>query len=227
MAIKYAKASEWVLRLDTKLADDVEPNWLPVLRGFQQLGEARGDDTSEYYYLSGFGAAETGIDSTSRTFTITGHRVYGDPLMDWLFSFERQWDTSNRYCNYQYYNIVTGEGEQGSVSISFASTATGSAEERAAFSVTIAVQGKPAQITVSTGPFTVTYNNNNDDVTGQVIDDEEYNAGELAVVKSASELSGAVFKSWNTRPDGNGISYLPGDTTTGLVDDLNLYGIWE
>lgn len=223
----YAKASDWVLRLDVKPQGETTPNWLPLLKGFQTLGESRADTTSEYYYLDGFGAAETGIDGTNRSFATTGHRVYDDPLHTWLFDFDRQWDIGQRYTNYQYFNIVTGEGEQGEVAISFSSTATGAPNDRAAFGVTVSVNGTPAKYSHDLGPYTVTYDENGG--TGTVTDAETYKPGDKAIIKLDDGItppSSESFVQWNTRADGLGAAYLPGDTVA-LIDDITLYAIWE
>lgn len=38
---------------------------------------------------------------------------------------------------------------------------------------------------------------------------------------------GQVFECWNTRADGTGVSYNPGDQITNLATDLTLYAIWK
>lgn len=223
---QYAKNSDWVLRLDTRPEGEAEPCWMPVMTGFQTLGEARGDTTSEFYYLDGFGSPETSVDGTARSFAATGHRVYGDPLQEWLFAYERQWNTAKRYTAAQYFNTVTGQGEQGSVSISFASTQTGSPKERAAFGVNIVFQGVPAQYTHSLGPYRVSYHLGEGD--GSVEDDAGYSIGEGAIVQSAEGVTapaGRQFAQWNTRADGGGAGYRPGDVII-LLDDADLYAVY-
>lgn len=222
----YAKNSDFILRLDARQTGETDPYWLAVLYGFQTLGEARNDTTSEYYYLSGFGTPEQSIDGTTQSFATTGHRVYGDPLQDWLFSYDRQWNTSERYTNAQYFNTKTGEGWQGPVSIAFTSTQTGSPQERAAFGVTIAWQGTPAAYEHDLGPYSITYDANGG--SGAVTDTATYAIGASAIVKAATDLTaptGETFSAWNTREDGAGARYQPGDLIT-LIDDVTLYAIW-
>ena len=226
MASNYGKNSDWILRLDTKGGGEAPPHWLPVLSGFQTLGEARSDTTSAFYYLDGFGSPETGIDGTTRTFSTTGHRIYGDPLQDWLFSFEKQWDLSRRYAGYQYFNSKTGEGEQGTVSISFTSTQSGAPQERAAFGVSIAVQGAPALYRHDLGPYTVAYDPNGG--SGSVEDSEEHAIGSNIIVKSADGLTapaGKAFREWNTSSDATGAHYQPGDILA-VLDTVILYAAW-
>ncbi|NLM74519.1 MAG: carbohydrate-binding protein, partial [Clostridiaceae bacterium] len=54
--------------------------------------------------------------------------------------------------------------------------------------------------------------------------------GETVTVASSEGLtapSGKVFKEWNTKADGTGISYKPGDVISEFEGDLILYAIWE
>lgn len=227
MAIRYAYAHEWVMQLDLRQENDVEPDWLALLEGFTTLGEARNDTTSEYNYLSGFGAQETGVDGTNRTFSVTGDRVYGDPLHEWMFSFDTQWNIAQRTKAYRYFNIVTGEGEQGNATLSFSTTAGGANGERATFAVTISVNGSPAQYSHGIGPWTVSYDVGSG--TGTVVDTKEYKGGEKAIVESSLDITPPTdnrFVNWNTRPDGTGISYLPGELF-GVIDNITLYAIYE
>lgn len=226
MAIRYAYAHEWVLQLDMRQENDTEPDWMSLLEGFTTLGESRSDTTTEYNYLSGFGAQETGVDGTSREFSVTGDRVYGDPLHEEMFSFDTQWTISKRQKGYRYFNIVTGEGEQGNVTLAFSTTAGGANGERATFGVTISVNGSPAKYNHGIGPWTVSYDAS--DGNGTVTDSTKYNGGEKAIVQSALDItppSGKEFLNWNTRKDGTGISYLPGELF-GVVDNITLYAIW-
>lgn len=228
MAGGYAKVTDWILRINISQEGDTNATWIPLLKGFTTLGEARSDNTSEYFYLDGFGAAETGIDSTSRTFSTAGNRVYDEPTQDWLFSFERQWDVSKREVEYQYFNIVTGQGEQGKLSIEHTGTATGSAQDgRAGFGINFAVQGSPAEYNHGTGPWTITYDSG--DGTGTITDSTQYESGTKAILKDGNDITpptGKVFDSWNTRSDGLGAKYiLP--ATIELIDDVTLYAIYR
>ena len=63
---------------------------------------------------------------------------------------------------------------------------------------------------------------------GMVVDNKRYEEGDTITVKSADELSreGYHFIEWNTRSNGRGTSYQPGDEIT-VEDDITLYAIFD
>ncbi len=75
--------------------------------------------------------------------------------------------------------------------------------------------------------FAVTYDANGG--TGEVTDDEAYKSGDKATVKSGKDLEKAGYKfiGWNTKADGSGENYKPGDEITVGEKDIVLYAIWE
>ena len=76
--------------------------------------------------------------------------------------------------------------------------------------------------------FAVSYIANSVDASGVVVDDRAYHAQDMAEVLGADELSlaGSSFVSWNTVPDGSGVSYVPGDSVV-VTGDVTLYAQWE
>ena len=78
----------------------------------------------------------------------------------------------------------------------------------------------PAPTTV-----TVTYhaNNGSGDTVSAVV-----NAGETATLQANTfTWSGYTFTGWNTRADGSGQGYQPGDTIASLSADFELYAQWQ
>ena len=63
--------------------------------------------------------------------------------------------------------------------------------------------------------------------TGKVEDDTSYQIGQKAVVKSAADIKydGYIFKEWNTKEDGSGQGYRPGDQLE-IQGDTDLYAIF-
>ncbi len=76
--------------------------------------------------------------------------------------------------------------------------------------------------------WNVKYDNGNDSVTGSQIDDTDYNDGDIVTVKDAGTMAweGHFFKGWNTRPDGSGTKYAPGDTFN-ITENTTLYAMWD
>jgi uncharacterized repeat protein (TIGR02543 family) len=74
--------------------------------------------------------------------------------------------------------------------------------------------------------FSVTYNANGGG--NAPVDANDYLAGETATVLGAGAMTRAVyeFTTWNTAPDGNGVTFLPGDTFE-IQDDITLYAQWR
>jgi uncharacterized repeat protein (TIGR02543 family) len=71
--------------------------------------------------------------------------------------------------------------------------------------------------------FTLTYDENtgSGEITAQT--------GEVIVVKNGTGFeppTGDTFSKWNTKDDGTGTDYAPGDTIE-MTEDLTLYAIWE
>ncbi len=63
---------------------------------------------------------------------------------------------------------------------------------------------------------------------GSVTDDNNYQIGDKALVKSSEGLvyENHVFKEWNTKQDGTGKSYLPGDELE-ITGDMDLFAIFK
>lgn len=62
---------------------------------------------------------------------------------------------------------------------------------------------------------------------GTVVDDNEYDIGAKATVQSADPLEkeDSIFLEWNTKPDGTGTGYQPGEKFT-IEGDTDLYAIF-
>lgn len=67
-----------------------------------------------------------------------------------------------------------------------------------------------------------------DDTEETVVDDNRYERGDTVQVKPADilNLDGHKFIEWNTKADGSGTSYHPGDTFV-IEDDTDLFAVFE
>lgn len=74
--------------------------------------------------------------------------------------------------------------------------------------------------------MTVTYNGNG--AEGNVTDGNSYFNGASAEILSSDGLTydGHTFGSWNTEPDGTGITYNPGDKVI-INGNVTLYAVWN
>jgi ABC-type oligopeptide transport system substrate-binding subunit len=75
--------------------------------------------------------------------------------------------------------------------------------------------------------YTVTYNGNGATSGFSPNDNNQYKSGEEATVLGQGTLlrAGYDFLNWNTKSDGTGDSYSPGDTIT-IKGAVFLYAIW-
>ena len=62
------------------------------------------------------------------------------------------------------------------------------------------------------------------DFNGNTAKTEEYKDGGEVVISNEIQL-GAMIKAWNTRQDGNGTEYIPGQTYNNLTGNITLYPI--
>ena len=72
--------------------------------------------------------------------------------------------------------------------------------------------------------YTVTYNGNSASGGPAPVDTGKYPDGAYTKVLSGDNFSG--FKHWNTKADGSGISYDPGNALS-VTSDITLYAIWD
>ena len=74
--------------------------------------------------------------------------------------------------------------------------------------------------------FTVTYDGNG--AEGSTTDSNEYTIGSQVTLAANGfdKPVGKVFKEWNTKADGTGTSYAPGDKFT-ILSNTTIYAIWE
>ena len=57
---------------------------------------------------------------------------------------------------------------------------------------------------------------------------QDVNDGESVILSDESPTrTGYLFLSWNTAPDGAGMTYHPGDTISDVTADIDLYAIWQ
>lgn len=73
--------------------------------------------------------------------------------------------------------------------------------------------------------FTITYDLNTG--TGNVVDTNDYVAGDNAVIKdiTGAQNPGNTFVEWNSAADGSGVSYAPNSTIT-INENVTLFAIW-
>ena len=86
--------------------------------------------------------------NAQRTFNITGDRKHGDPWQDWVFGLDMLFGTGSKVItDYVWFNLYTGEGESGKVSVIVSSDASNGAGNNAGFTVSANGVEKPKAYT--------------------------------------------------------------------------------
>lgn len=148
----------WVTNDDFVFAIDLTPgaeqvtevkNFAVVQMGIEGLDAQLNPITVDKTYIrAGKSTQRTG---TQRTFKMSGDRYIGDEAQDYIFSHAIKYGTGNAVVtNYAYFNILTGKGETGQVSIIVNSEGAGNAGESASVDVEFKKIGSvPAEYTWS------------------------------------------------------------------------------
>lgn len=133
----------WVTNDDFVFAIDLAPtaspgtaveNYAVVQMGIEGLDAQLNPITQDKQYIrAGQSTLRTG---NQRSFAVTGDRYIGDEAQDYIMSHKIKYGTGNAVVtNYVYFDILTGKGEKGQVSIIVNSDGSGNAGESAAIDV--------------------------------------------------------------------------------------------
>lgn len=149
----------WVTNDDFVLAISITPetpdtdeaDYNVVQLGIEGLDAQMNPITVDKTYIrAGQSTQRTG---NQRSFTISGDRYIGDEVQDYIFSHDIKYGTGNKVItDYVYFNVLTGKGEKGKVSIIINSDGGGNAGESAAIDVEFRKVGdNPTEYTYSAG----------------------------------------------------------------------------
>ena len=82
----------------------------------------------------------------SKSFTLNGARYRNDPFQEALLAHKMKWGTGVSVVKpYVYFDMVSGKGETGKVSVMIEGDLANGAGNNAGISATLGVQGKPAE----------------------------------------------------------------------------------
>ena len=130
----------WVTNDDYVLAvaltqEETDPNNFAVVgMGVTGLDENLNPETSDKtYWRAGKSSQKT---AQQQSFKPAGDRYIGDPFQDMAFSHDIKFGTGNAVVRkFVYFNILAGDGNQGSISIIVNTSAGGAMGESSAFDV--------------------------------------------------------------------------------------------
>lgn len=133
----------WVTNDDFVFAINLSPSaettaspedYAVVQMGIEGLDAQLNPVTQDKQYIrAGQSTLKTG---TQRSFAVSGDRYIGDAAQDFIMSHKMKYGTGNAaITDYVYFNILTGKGEKGQVSIIVNSDGSGNAGESAAVDI--------------------------------------------------------------------------------------------
>lgn len=141
---------DMVFAIDTANTSNTETepgDYAVVQMGIEGLDSQLNPVTQDKQYIrAGQSTMRTG---TQRSFAVTGDRYIGDEAQDYILSHKMKYGTGNAVItNYVYFDILTGKGEKGQVSVIVNSDGSGNSGESAAIDVEFKKVGNtPAEYT--------------------------------------------------------------------------------
>ncbi len=139
-------ADDFVLAVDFSENAATTGDYVVAQEGMTELSGELETLTQESQYLRG--GKQTVKTGTQRTFALTGERFIGDEFQDSLMSHSMKYGTGQSVIKpYVYFNILTGLGEKGTVSIAVESDPSGAAGENAGISAVLTARGTPVVYT--------------------------------------------------------------------------------
>lgn len=141
-------AGDYVLAVDFSGSASGPADYIVADGGVTEQSGALEATTAESTYLrSGTTETKTG---TKRTFTVAGDRMAADDFQEALLAHTIKYGTGQSVIKkYVYFCILTGKGEQGSLSIAVEDDQGGEAGGNATWSATLTAVGTPTEYTYS------------------------------------------------------------------------------
>lgn len=142
----YSTADDRVLAIDfTGAASDVG-DYIAATKGITEASGSLNAATKDNTFLyTGPVTTKTG---TARTFTVSGNRYHKDEFQEALLAHGMKFGTGQAVIKpYVYFNMLTGQGEQGMLSIVIDDDYAGAASEDSTFSATLSSTEAPTEYT--------------------------------------------------------------------------------
>lgn len=148
----FATSDDFLLAIDVSEEQNSEiGNYAVVQTGISGIEPALKTEIKENRYIrSGLSGIKT---SAQRQFRISGDRYAGDEAQDFLLSHRLKYGTGQTsVINYVFFNMLTGKGEKGKVSVSVNSDGGGKAGENAGIDIQLfKIGAAPEEYTYSAG----------------------------------------------------------------------------
>lgn len=139
------QAEDYVLAIGMEDGAEIK-DYLVAQEGITEHSGSLNPTTSEKRYMrTGSNTAKTG---TKRQFAVKGDVFVGDPFLDALLSHKMKYGTGKAVMkDYVYFNLLTGKGEKGTISIMVEDDPSGAAGDDAGFTANLYTRGTPQEYT--------------------------------------------------------------------------------
>ena len=129
-------------RFEINIEPGAEPgNFVRLAAGFNSFEPALNEELDQTHYLDGDGYATSTVMGAQLTITFTGHRKFGDPAQDFIFS--KAMEIGNERETEFRWTLPTGEVFEGPCTIAEVSGPSGEANAKGEITVAIHFNGKP------------------------------------------------------------------------------------
>jgi hypothetical protein len=146
----FSTADDMVLAIDFTGSATGPNQYTVAQKGItEQSGSLDAQTQDSQYLRTGQVTIKTG---TSRSFSVSGDRYNKDEFQDALLAHDLKYGTGQTVIKpYVYFNLLTGKGEKGSISIAVEDDLAGAAGDNASFSATLTSTEKPEEYMYSAG----------------------------------------------------------------------------
>lgn len=143
-----ATADDYILAIDFTGNAASVGDYIVANEGVTEYSGSLNPQTKENQYMrSGRHTTKTG---TQRSFKFACDRMIGDPFQEALLSHELKYGIGNKVIkDYVYFNLLTGKGEKGKVSIVVEDDPSGVSGDNAGITATMTARGIPTEYTYS------------------------------------------------------------------------------
>lgn len=137
---------DWVLAVKTSLEQASEKDYIVIQSGVTSHAASINSESADSQYVrTGKNTIRT---SAQRQFSVTGDRMIADPAQEYLLSRKIAFGTGEAVVvNYVYFNIFTGKGEKGKLSVDVTEDAGGDAGSNTTFAIDMKSTAVPEEYT--------------------------------------------------------------------------------
>lgn len=191
-------ANDMVLAVDTSVSQNADPaNYAVVQEYIEGVESSINAETTEKEYIRS--GKSTSKSSNQRTFSISGDRYVGDAAQDFFMS-KKYATGQDAVCKYVYFDLKTGKGESGTLTISVDTDGGGNAGDNSTISINLSKTGAaPADYTygASGTTYTVVLDPNGGEIaSGHNVTSYTYGTAVTLPTSSYVSKDGYTFDGW-------------------------------